>query len=73
MTIIDMKKYLEDNNLSKTDYYYCVRKIYYNPTETEYHFYKATFNECEKFIEEDKKKIRCYAGEPSYEICFDKR
>ena len=70
--IIDMKKHLEKNNLNPEQYYFCVRKYYYDPLETHVLLYKASFKECEKFIEDDKKKIRL-TGEPEYEICFDKR
>tara|TARA_R110001592_G_scaffold208797_1_gene459824 strand:+ start:1531 stop:1761 length:231 start_codon:yes stop_codon:yes gene_type:complete len=72
--IIDMKKYLKNNNLNKNNYYYCIRKIYYNPTETHYILYKASFDDCEEFIKQDKKKTRGYGpNELTYEICFDKR
>jgi len=72
--IIDMKKYLNDNNLNETDYYYCVRKIYYYPKETQYIGYKISFKECEDFIKKDKKKTNGYkSNELTYEILFDKR
>ena len=52
--IIDMKKHLVKNNLNPEQYYFCVRKYYYDPLETHVFLYKASFKECERFIKDDK-------------------